>query len=219
MSCRLRSLTPTCQPTLPLLNPYATFAGLLEALPVKVYGESMPLRDLALISTRDAQTLVVSLYDPSVCPAYPRALAVPNAGLGLKERRLGVAWAQTSQEVERAILESPLGLNPKGGSDTIIVPVPPMSAEARVEVAKIVSSSAEHAKVAVRARRKEVRHCIASSTHGASHEALELAEGGSLLRGIAGNGRAEAGEEEGTFGGRVRTGREGGAEAARRVHG
>lgn len=70
---------------------------------------------------------------------------------------LGVGLAQTSQEVERAILESPLGLNPRGGSDTIIVPVPPMSAEARTEVAKIVSSSAEHAKVAVRARRKEVR--------------------------------------------------------------
>jgi len=100
--------------------------GLIESIPVKVYGESMPLRDVALISTRDAQTLVVSLYD-----------------------------ASTSQEVERAILESPLGLNPKGGSDTIIVPVPPMSSEARTEVAKIVSSSAEHAKVAVRARRKE----------------------------------------------------------------
>lgn len=152
---------------------------------MKVYGESMPLRDVALISTRDAQTLVVSLYDASVRPATlapcfriqgtarfahplffdtprpretravgPRPQVYPCAS---ERWALGVGLAQTSQEVERAILESPLGLNPKGGSDTIIVPVPPMSSEARTEVAKIVSSSAEHAKVAVRARRKEVR--------------------------------------------------------------
>lgn len=44
-------------------------AGLIESIPVKVYGESMPLKDVALISTRDAQTLVVSLYDASVRPA------------------------------------------------------------------------------------------------------------------------------------------------------
>ena len=46
------------------LDPF--LAGLLDNLKVQVYGQKMPLRAAANVSVRDAQTLLVTAFDPSV---------------------------------------------------------------------------------------------------------------------------------------------------------
>mmetsp|Transcript_34526 Transcript_34526/g.75488 ORF Transcript_34526/g.75488 Transcript_34526/m.75488 type:complete len:299 (-) Transcript_34526:282-1178(-) len=100
--------------------------GLLDSIKVEAYGEVMPLNQLGLVTVRSPQLLAVSLYDPS-----------------------------TASAVEKAIHQSPLGLNPRAEVDGILVPIPSLSAEGRKEVAKLAAAAANSAKVAIRTRRKE----------------------------------------------------------------
>jgi len=100
--------------------------GMLESILVQAYGDTLPLKELAIVTVKDNSTLTVSLFDASMCHA-----------------------------VEKAIQTSALGLNPKAALDTIIVSVPSLSAEDRKEVAKLAAAVAETAKIAVRGRRKE----------------------------------------------------------------
>ncbi len=102
--------------------------GLIENLDVYVasYGSSMKLKQLAVISTPEPRLLEVKAFDPS-----------------------------TTQDIERAIRESRLGLNPAAGSSSLRVPIPELSEERRREMVKLVRQLSEEAKVRVRAVRKE----------------------------------------------------------------
>lgn len=102
--------------------------GLIENIDVYVhtYGSSMKLKQLALISTPEPRLLEVKAYDPA-----------------------------TTQDIERAIRESRLGLNPAAGSSSLRVPIPELSEERRREMVKLVKQLSEEAKVRVRAVRKE----------------------------------------------------------------
>lgn len=101
---------------------------LIENLDVFVhsYGSQMKLKQLAVISTPEPRMLMVSPFDPS-----------------------------TTQEIERAIRESKLGLNPAAGDRSIRVPIPELSEERRREMVKLVKKIGEEAKVRMRAARKE----------------------------------------------------------------
>jgi len=102
--------------------------GLIENLDVYVhsYGSSMKLRQLAVISTPEARMLEVKAFDPS-----------------------------TTQDIERAIRESRLGLNPAAGSTSLRVPIPELSEERRREMVKLIKQLAEEAKVRLRSARKD----------------------------------------------------------------
>ena len=99
--------------------------GMLENLTVDAYGEPTPLQHLGSVAARDAQTLAVLLYDPSLKGA-----------------------------VTKAIAESPLGFNPRDDGDTLIVPVPEMTRETKREVGKMAQRAGESAKISVRNARK-----------------------------------------------------------------
>ena len=99
--------------------------GMLENLTVDAYGEMTPLQHLGSVAARDAQTLVVLLYDASLKGA-----------------------------VTKAIAESPLGFNPRDDGDTLIVPVPEMTRETKLEVGKMAQRAGESAKISVRNARK-----------------------------------------------------------------
>ena len=99
--------------------------GMLESLTVDAYGEPTPLQHLGSVAARDAQTLAVLLYDPSLKGA-----------------------------VTKAIAESPLGFNPRDDGDTLIVPVPEMTRETKQEVGKMAQRAGESAKISVRNARK-----------------------------------------------------------------
>ncbi len=100
--------------------------SLLDGIMVEAYGSMTPLAQVGSISVPDARTLSVSVWD--------RGLA---------------------KSVEKAIMESDLGLNPSSDGQLIRIPVPPLSEERRKELTKVAGKYAEGAKVAVRNIRRD----------------------------------------------------------------
>lgn len=100
--------------------------SLLDGIMVEAYGSMTPLSQVGSISTPDARTLSVSVWDRSLAKA-----------------------------VEKAIMESDLGLNPSSDGQLIRIPVPPLSEERRKELIKVAGKYAENAKVAIRNIRRD----------------------------------------------------------------
>jgi ribosome recycling factor len=101
-------------------------AGLLEHVIVEYYGTNVPIKQTANISVEDARTIVVTPWEKQMVSA-----------------------------VEKAIMNSGLGLNPVTAGQVIRVPLPPMTEERRREIVKVVRSQAESGRVAVRTARRE----------------------------------------------------------------
>ena len=101
-------------------------AGLLEPVTVEAYGSQMPMNQVGTIGVPDPRMLTVQVWDQGLVPA-----------------------------VEKAILESGLGLNPSRDGNVVRIPIPQLSEERRAELAKIAHKYAEQAKVAVRNVRRD----------------------------------------------------------------
>ena len=100
--------------------------ALVETLDVRAYDTSMKLKQLALISAPEPRLLVIQPFD-----------------------------ASTVKDIERAINESKLGINPVVDGKIIRIPIPELSEERRRDLAKTVKHLAEEARVRVRACRRE----------------------------------------------------------------
>jgi len=100
--------------------------AVLNRVMVDYYGSSMPLPQIASISSPDARTLVIAPFDKSA-----------------------------SQAIEKAIQESDLGFNPNNQGDSIFISVPPLNDERRRDLVKTVHTMAEEAKVGVRNVRRD----------------------------------------------------------------
>lgn len=107
--------------------------ALLESIIAEVYGGSAKLKltELSTITTEGASTLIVMPFDNS-----------------------------TVADIERAILKSPLGLNPQTQGGRIIVRIPPLSQEQREKMLKVISQTIEEKKIMLRNQRDEVRKTI-----------------------------------------------------------
>ena len=103
--------------------------SLLEHVTVKYYGSEVPLNQAGSIGVQDSHTLSVTAWDKSIIP-----------------------------EIEKAILNSDLGLNPVTAGNVIHVPLPPLTEERRRELIKVVRAEAEKAKVAIRNIRRDANH-------------------------------------------------------------
>jgi ribosome recycling factor len=104
--------------------------ALLEQISVDYYGARSPLTQVANVGVADARTLTVSPWDKGMV-----------------------------QAIEKAIMESGLGLNPVTSGTMIRVPLPALSEERRKEMGKVVRKEGEEAKVAVRnVRRDALQH-------------------------------------------------------------
>jgi ribosome recycling factor len=101
-------------------------AGLLEHVMVDYYGTNVPVKQTANVSVEDARTLVVTPWEKKMVAA-----------------------------VEKAILNSNLGLNPVTAGQVIRVPLPPMTEERRRDLVKVVRQHAESGRVALRNVRRE----------------------------------------------------------------
>jgi ribosome recycling factor len=99
---------------------------LLDPVVVNVYGARMPINQVATVSTPDARTISVQVWDKGQVAA-----------------------------VERGIREANLGLNPVIDGALIRLPIPALNAERRQELVKIAHKYTEHARVAVRNVRRE----------------------------------------------------------------
>lgn len=100
--------------------------SLLDGIMVEAYGSMTPLAQVGTISVPDARTLSVSVWDRSLAKA-----------------------------VEKAIMESDLGLNPASDGQLIRVPIPPLSEERRKELLKVAGKYTEANRVAVRNIRRD----------------------------------------------------------------
>jgi ribosome recycling factor len=102
--------------------------ALIENIDVHVhaYGGVSKLKSLAVISSPEPRMLMVQPFDPA-----------------------------TTRDIERAIRECKLGLNPAAAERSLRVPIPELSEERRREMVKLVKQLAEEAKVRLRAVRKE----------------------------------------------------------------
>lgn len=99
---------------------------LLEPITVEAYGSSMPINQVATISVPEPRLITVQVWDRSLVSA-----------------------------VERAILDSDLGLNPQTEGQLMRVPIPMLSEERRAELSKIAGKYTEQARVAVRNVRRD----------------------------------------------------------------
>jgi len=93
---------------------------------VHAYGSVSKLKSLAVISSPEPRMLVVQPFDPS-----------------------------TTRDIERAIRECKLGLNPAAADRSIRVPIPELSEERRRDMVKLIKQLAEEAKVRLRGVRKD----------------------------------------------------------------
>ena len=100
--------------------------SLLDHITVNYYGTPTPLTQTATVNAEDARTLNVSVWDKSAVEA-----------------------------VEKAILESNLGLNPNINGTAIRIPLPPLNEERRKELVKVLKNEGEQAKVAIRNIRRD----------------------------------------------------------------
>jgi ribosome recycling factor len=105
--------------------------SLLEHVRVDYYGTETPLTQIANVTVQDARTLAVSPWEKDMVG-----------------------------KIERAILESDLGLNPATNGTLIRVPLPPLTEERRRELGKVVRNEGENAKVAIRNVRRDANNDI-----------------------------------------------------------
>ena len=100
--------------------------SMLDLIRAEVYGQKMPLNQLATISTPESQLVTVQVWD-----------------------------ANNVKFVEKAIRESDLNVNPSVDCQIVRVPVPKLSEERRKELIKIVKNQSEKIKISIRNIRRE----------------------------------------------------------------
>ena len=100
--------------------------SLLDHVKVSYYGSDMPINQVANVAAEDARTLTVTPWDRNMV-----------------------------QAVEKAIMQSDLGLNPNTAGTVIRVPMPPLTEDRRRDLIKVARHEAEQARVAVRNIRRD----------------------------------------------------------------
>ena len=109
---------------------------MLSGIKVEVYGQFMPLNQVANITAADATLLVVTPFDPSSIQAIEAAIRADQA----------------------------LGLNPADDGRIIRVPIPALTEERRKEIVKTASAKVEDAKKALRNVREDARKSVKIAT-------------------------------------------------------
>jgi len=102
---------------------------LLDRITVDYYGTQTPLRQLSNIATTEARLLTLTPYDKSAVSA-----------------------------IEKAIMESDVGLTPSNDGNVIRLQIPELTEERRKELVKVVHGVAEEGRIAVRNIRRDVMH-------------------------------------------------------------
>lgn len=106
-------------------------AGLLDHVRVDYYGSEVPLSQAAQVTVEDARTIQIQAWDKAMVSL-----------------------------IEKAIMTSDLGLTPNTAGQTIRINIPPLTEQRRKDLAKVVRTEAENAKVAVRGVRRDANQAI-----------------------------------------------------------
>ena len=108
-------------------------ASMLDLVKVDVYGQAMPLNQVSSITTPDARTINIQVWDLNNVPL-----------------------------VDTAIKKSELGLNPQIDGQLIRLPVPDLNEERRTEIKKLIKSMGEKCKISIRNIRREANDDLKS---------------------------------------------------------
>lgn len=100
--------------------------NMLDGLIVTYYGNPTPINQVASVNTPDARTLVIKPWEKNMI-----------------------------HEIEKAIINSDLGLNPQNDGEMVRLNIPPLTEERRRELAKHSKTEAEHGRVSIRNIRKD----------------------------------------------------------------
>ena len=106
-------------------------ASMLDLVKIDVYGQAMPLNQVSSITTPDARTINIQVWDLNNVPL-----------------------------VDSAIKKSELGLNPQIDGQLIRLPVPDLNEERRMEIKKLIKSMGEKCKISVRNIRREANDVL-----------------------------------------------------------
>ena len=105
--------------------------GLIEGMHISYYGAPTLLKQIASISILDPKTIVIQPWD---------ATAIP--------------------EIEKAIMNSKLGVSPFNDGKIVRISIPPLSKERRQELMKVVKDMAEHGRISLRTIRREANEKV-----------------------------------------------------------
>lgn len=123
--------------------------SMLDGIFIDYYGTATPLAQVGTISTPDARTIVIQPWEKNI---------------------LGT--------IEKAIIDSNIGLNPQNDGLVIRLSIPPLTEERRKGLVKIVRDEGEKGKIVVRNLRKDANDKIkAMKNDGLSEDEIKVAEG------------------------------------------
>ena len=106
-------------------------SSMLDLIKVDVYGQKFPINQLATITTPEARTINIQVWD-----------------------------LNNVQLIDAAIKKSELGLNPQIDGQLVRLPVPDLSEERRIEIKKMVKSMGEKCKISIRNIRREANDTL-----------------------------------------------------------
>lgn len=106
-------------------------AAVLEDIPVEAYGSMMTIKGVGSILVPDSKTIMVEPWDKSLL-----------------------------KEIEKAIRQAPIGLNPVVDGNRVRVSLPALTEEGRKDLVKIVGKKAEEARIGIRNVREQVKERI-----------------------------------------------------------
>ena len=117
--------------------------AMLESVKVDYYGSITPLSGVGNISTPDARTITIQPWEKNMI-----------------------------HEIEKAIMNSGLNLNPMNNGDMVIINIPVLTEERRKDLVKTARAEAEHARVGIRAARKQANDELKKLQNGGVSEDL-----------------------------------------------
>ncbi len=100
--------------------------AMLDGIKVDYYGTPTPVNQVATVQVVDARLITVKPWEKNMVPI-----------------------------IDKAIRASDLGINPVSDSELVRLPIPPLTAERRRDLAKVVKKQSEEARVAVRSARRD----------------------------------------------------------------
>ena len=122
--------------------------NMLDNIMVSYYGNKTPMDQVASINTLDARTLVIKPWEKSMIP-----------------------------EIEKAIVNSHLGLNPQNDGETVRINIPPLTEERRKILVKQVKQEGEKGKINIRNIRKDINSELKSlQKEGVAKDDIKKAE-------------------------------------------
>ena len=122
--------------------------NMLDGLMVEYYGTPTPINQVASVSTPDARTIFIKPWEKTMVGA-----------------------------IEKAIINSDLGFNPQNDGENIIINVPQLTEERRIQLSKQAKGVIEDGKVSIRSARKEANDELKKLLkEGVSEDAVKGAE-------------------------------------------